>query len=438
MAKRTKKIKEEIDNTVGDIVSGLWALNPNATPLSGLDSLFNNNRWMLLSNLRQVLSQMYVEHGLVQHFIDVPVDDAFRGGYDIISRQLSAEDVKELEHHMDSQNVMGEICLAVKWSRLFGGAGIVIMTAQDHATKLDLNNLERMEIKAADMWELFYSLQNVDDEQKKLTVGTNKDFVFDYYGQKLHNSRALLLKGKTPPSFIKPRLRGWGLSVVEALVQSINQHLKTKNLTYEVLDEFKLDIFKVKGFNQALISKNGITKIQNMIALVNQSKNYQNAIILDTEDEHQSKQLTFTGLSEVMSEIRMQIAADVRMPMTKLFGISAAGFNSGEDDIEVYNGMIESSIRMPSKPLVMNVVALYCQKLFGFIPKDLDIEYRPLRMLSSEQEENVKTSKLNRIVLALEKGLCSTREAKESINQSNLLPMQIDVEQENIAEPISE
>ena len=31
---------------------------------------------------------------------------------------------------------------------------------------------------------------------------------------------------------------------------------------------------------------------------------------------------------------------NLKMPITKLFGISAAGFSSGEDDIENYNSMI--------------------------------------------------------------------------------------------------
>lgn len=445
MAKKTvgrpkKVIKKDdsIINAVGDIAGGLWSLNPDATPLSGLDSLFNNNRWQLLSNMRQVLSQMYVEHGLIKHLVDVPVEDAFRGGYNIITNQLDSNDIKELEHHLDSAGVNQEISQIAKWNRLFGGAGAVIMTNQDHEKPLDLNRLNPMEIKAVDMWELFYSLLNVHDEASRLTISGNQDQIFDYYGKKLHSSRALLVKGLVAPSFIRPRLRGWGLSVVESLVQSINQFLKTKNLTYEVLDEFKLDIYKIKGFNQALMSKNGIAKIQQLISVVNANKNYQNAIILDSEDDHQGKQLSFTGLSECQQEIRIQIASDMRMPMTKLFGLSSAGFNSGEDDIEVYNGMVESSVRFPMKPLIINVLKLYCQKLFGFMPDDLDIEYSALRMLSSEQEETVKTAKFNRVIQALEKGLCSTLEAKEAINQGNLLPVQINTEQENIAEPVGE
>jgi hypothetical protein len=218
---------------------------------------------------------------------------------------------------------------------------------------------------------------------------------------------------------------------MESLVQSINQFLKTKKLTFEVLDEFKLDIFKIKGFNNAIMTKDGTAKIIQRTQLANQQKNFQNALTMDSEDDHQGKQLNFSGISEVMKDIRMQIASDMRMPMTKLFGISAAGFNSGEDDIEVYNAMIESEVRSKAKAPCLEVVKLRSNELFGFEPDDLEIEFKPLRVLSHEQEENVKTQKMNRLVLASDKGAVTLREFKESINRDNLLPVKVEVNDES-------
>src|SRR3954471_18346943 len=153
------------------------------------------------------------------------------------------------------------------------------------------------------------------------------------------------LKGLTAPSFVRPRLRGWGFSVVETLVRSINQYLKATDLGFEVLDEFKLDVFKIKNLVNTLLSPNGAEKIQKRIQLANWQKNYQNALVMDSEDDFDHKQLSFSGLAEVQDGIGKQVAADLRMPITNLFGQSAAGFNSAEDDIEVYNAMVESQVR---------------------------------------------------------------------------------------------
>jgi hypothetical protein len=160
--------------------------------------------------------------------------------------------------------------------------------------------------------------------------------------------------------------------------------------------------------------------------LANVQKNYQNALTMDAEDDYMQKQLSFGGIAEVMKEIRMQIASDLRMPLTKIFGISAAGFSSGEDDIENYNAMVESQIRAKCKYELMKVVEIRSQKMFGITPDDLEVEFKTLRMLSAEQEETVKTSKFNRILAAKGAGLISILEFKEACNKDALLPIQLD------------
>jgi hypothetical protein len=126
-----------------------------------------------------------------------------------------------------------------------------------------------------------------------------------------------------------------------------------------------------------------------------------------------------------MREIRMQIAADLRMPLTKLFGMSAAGFNSGEDDIENYNAMIETEIRSKARPELLKVVEICCAMWYGYVPEVLRIEFAPLRVLSAEQEEAIKTSKLQRVISAVQMGVMTPMEAKQAINKDMLLPVSI-------------
>jgi phage-related protein (TIGR01555 family) len=402
-----------------------------SSQLSQVDTLYNNNRWYLVSNMRQLLSEIYVEHGLIQTVVDVPVDDALRGGIDIKTKQLSEENLHELNTSLERDDDLNNVGQGLKWTRLFGGGGLLIITDQKAETPLDLSKIKKdssLEFRAIDMWELYSDKQNTEDHS---TVSDSDRLdadaeTFTYYGKKVHKSRVLILKGKEAPSFVRPRLRGWGLSVVESIVRSINQYLKANNLGFEVLDEFKLDIFKIKDLADTLLSPNGEATIRRRVALANSQKNFQNALTMDSNDDYIQKQLSFSGLAEVMAGIRMQIASDLRMPMSKVFGLSAQGFNSGEDDIEVYNGMVESQIRAKAKRDILRLVEIKCQKLFGLIPDDLSITFKPLKMLSAEQEENVKTQKYNRLLQTKQSGLITTEQFVEACNRDNLLPIQID------------
>src|SRR5580698_1305599 len=205
------------------------------------------------------------------------------------------------------------------------------------------------------MWELFWDKQNTEGYDPAIQT---EDFeYYNYYGEQIHKSRVMRLKGFTSPSFIRPRLRGWGFSVVEVLVGSLNQYLKATDLSFQVLDEFKIDVFKIKNLVNTLMSPMGQQKVNQRVQMANYQKNYQNALVMDSEDDWDHKQLSFAGLAETMAGIRMQVAADMRMPITKLFGTSAsAGIgNTDQNDMENYNSMVESQVRNKSKYDVLRI-----------------------------------------------------------------------------------
>ena len=429
------KVQNDLADALG-ISQSILGFNPGSIGLNitQADTLFLHERWYLISNFRQLLNQMYVEHGIIQTLVDVPVDDGMRGGVDIKTEQLDEKEIRELNVWLEREDVLDNVVgRAAKWNRLFGGAGIIILTNQDPATPLDINSLQdsKLGFRAVDMWELFWDKQNTEGYDAELQ---EQEYEFyNYYSKKIHKSRVRKMVGLTPPSFIRPRLRGWGFSAVESVVNALNQYLKANALIFEVLDEFKVDVYKLKNLSSTLLSPNGAQAIQKRIQMANQQKNFQNALTLDGEDDFIQKQLTFAGMAEVMIGIKQFIASELRMPLTKLFGISAAGFSSGEDDIENYNGMVESQVRAKTKQEILFLLELKCQQKYGFIPDDLEISFKPLRVLSAEQEENVKTQKFNRVLASSTSGKITDLEFREMVNRDNLLPIKLDTDEATLA-----
>ncbi len=422
-------LNNSLTSLIGSL-NGAGAFGQYGVQLSQTDTLTINNRWYLISNFRQLLSQLYVEHGIVQTLVDQPVDDAFRSGFEIKSSQLDKDDKEKLMIYCERNHVIKAVMQADKWARLFGGGAVIIITDQDPMMPLDISKITEktpIEYRSVDLWELYNSEQNVEGE---ITIngalGMGDAEFYDYYGHSIHHSRVFRIKGKEPPSFIRPRLRGWGMSELERLVRSLNQYMKNQDVIFDLLDEAKVDVYKMKGFNSALLTAPGTANVSKRIQSANMIKNYNHALTMDIEDDYIQKQVAFTGLAEVLIQIRQGIAADLKMPMTKLFGISAAGFSSGEDDIENYNSMIEGEIRSKIKFIVVDVLQIACQKLFGFVPDDMIIEFNPLRILNAKEEEEVKNHQFNRAMAAFESGLITAQEAKEGINKDSLLPIEVD------------
>jgi phage-related protein (TIGR01555 family) len=410
------------ENSMMDFMNGLTA-NSSST-----ESLAYNNRFYAITLNRALLSQTYLEHGIIQVLIDQPIDDAFRGGITISSPELSADDLKKLDAFIAMNQIIETYAQALKWSRLYGGAGIIVNAGQDMTKPLNINSIKErtpLEFYAVDRWELSYSpsgMSMVDQFKLDDTL----DCPYNYYGQPLHKENVIKIKNKEAPSLIRGQFAGWGVSEVEKIMRSYNQYLKHQNVTYEILDESKVDVFKISGFNSAIATRDGAQKTATRISAASKIKNYQNALVVDKEDDYEQKTLGFAGVSEILSQIRIGLACDLRMPMTKLFGLSASGFNSGLDDIENYNGMIESEIRSKVKLGLLKVISICSQKTLGYIPENLAFEFKPLRIVNAEQESAMKTNALNRITTAVNSGLCTSEKAVELINGEKIFCSELD------------
>lgn len=426
---------EELLNSLSGICASLGASgNPfeqvPGVQLSQTDTLFINNRWYLISNLRQLLSQLYVEHGIIQTLVDQPVDDAYRAGFEIKTSNLDAPQREDLMIYARRSGAIHAVMQARKWARLYGGGGVLIITDQDPRLPLDIDAIgpdSPLEFRPIDMWELYFTYQNtIGTLDVGGQIGEAMGEFYDYYGQKVHRSRVYRIIGKECPSFLRPRLRGWGMSELERIVRSLNSYMKNQDVIFALLDEAKVDVYQMKGFNTALLNQAGTSAVQQRIQLANMIKGITSALLLDKEDEYTQKQIAFTGLAEVLLQLRQGIAADLKMPMTKLFGVSAAGFSSGEDDIENYNGMLEGEIRYKDEFTVVDVLQLCCQKKFGTTVPDLMIVWNSLRILNAKEEEEVKDSQFNRIMSAYQSALIDSEESKESINKDSLLGIELD------------
>ena len=398
-------------------------------PIQSANPMFYNNRYYMITNMRTLLNEMYIEHGIIQTMIDQPVEDGFRGGFKIISSELSNDEIIELEKKIEETEAVEKLIEALKWNRLFGGAGLIINVAgEDPRDDFDIEAVgegREIEFYSADRWEL---ANNPYILTPTLTPNGQrvKDVNFNYYGIEINPSRVLILRGKPAPSLKRLQLQGWGMSELERLVSPMNKFLKNQNVIYELLDEAKLDVYSIDNYAGSVASGQE-EAVKKRIMLTNYMKSYLNALILDAEDKFDQKQMSMAGVSEVLREARYDIASAMKMPVTKIFGMSSAGFNSGDDDIENYNSMIERDVRTPAKNIIKTIVRLLCKATFDYIPEDIDIEFESLRIMKETEEEALRTSKYNRFRDLYINGLITKGEFYDLLNQENVIQQELKI-----------
>ena len=439
-----KKNKKELKNGLTSLATSManeqifpdipampLGINPTlgTAPIQSANPMFYNNRYYMITNMRTLLNEMYIEHGIIQTMIDQPVEDGFRGGFKIISSELSNDEIIELEKKIEETEAVEKLIEALKWNRLFGGAGLIINVAgEDPRDDFDIEAVgegREIEFYSADRWEL---ANNPYILTPTLTPNGQrvKDVNFNYYGIEINPSRVLILRGKPAPSLKRLQLQGWGMSELERLVSPMNKFLKNQNVIYELLDEAKLDVYSIDNYAGSVASGQE-EAVKKRIMLTNYMKSYLNALILDAEDKFDQKQMSMAGVSEVLREARYDIASAMKMPVTKIFGMSSAGFNSGDDDIENYNSMIERDVRTPAKNVIKTIIRLLCKATFDYIPEDIDIEFESLRIMKETEEEALRTSKYNRFRDLYINGLITKGEFYDLLNQENVIQQELKI-----------
>jgi phage-related protein (TIGR01555 family) len=445
LASQNAELKNSIDHKNDQLNNSLFGLVQSAfsqTALASFDPIAYNNIYSPLTINHTMLTYMYKTHGIIQTAIDMPVLDALRGGLEIQSSELSQDEIKELSAALDAGplDVIGQ---AMVWARLYGGGGIIINAPGEASTPL---KLEGFESESMQPWEIIspilgrtrlnYSEARPQAILKDVEIypvnrwelnSTNRFSEFyDFYGKRIHSSRVLTMAGKAAPYLIRWTLQNWGMSEVEKMVEDFNAYIRTKNVVYELLKEAKIDVYQFENFTTQLATNRGTDLTIARVELMNRVKNFQNAVVLDAKDKFEQKQITFGGLAEVMKQNMIGIASALRIPMTKLFGLSSTGFNSGEDDIENYNAMVESEVRQPLRAVIQKVIQLYCLKLFG-AEFEVTFNFKALRVMSSLDEETIKTQKHARYVSLYQQGLLTPQETMELMQNEKLIPMETEV-----------
>ena len=400
-----------LDNSLQALASAFGALRQDN--ITSLNPLFTSNIYAPLSTNFTLLSYLYKTHGILQTMIDEPVLDAFRDGIELSSNELDSSDIGELEDFAEETGVWEALKSTLMWGALYGGAGLVINVGQDPEKPLEAKDVKRgnLEFYDADRWEFSGAFRSAK--------------TFNFYGQKLDASRVLTYGGKRAPRLLRVTLAGWGMSEFERVVEDFNAWLRGRNVLYEILDKTNIDVYSLKDYASTLALPGGEQTIRTRIQATNMLKNFHNALILDSEDEYKNVPSHFQGMADIMRENRLGIACATRMPFTKLFGSSAGGgglANASQDDMENYNAMITSRVRSPARPIIRKMLRLMQYAVFGK-EYDLSFAYKPLRILSAKEEEEIKSSKQTRYMSLYDKRLLDSKEMGELMHKENLVPI---------------
>lgn len=348
--------------------------------------------WLLLTNA-------YNKNAFLQTAVNQMVEDAFRNdGLIIDTKLLTTDELQKLRNTIDEEGDINAIIDCIRWGRLYGGGALIANTEQDYTLPLDEKQLKgkRLKFLAVNRWQCMANgTSPYTADSFTLTDNLSEDErIARNSGIKIDKTRVGIFAGRTSPYMTAARLNGWNASIFEGILEPVTQLLGAFNVTLELISEAKIDIFKISGLAELLMSPDGENLVRKRLRIATENKNAKSSIGMDANDDYEQKQISFSGIPQLLEQLMYIFCGYLRYPVSKLFGKGSSGFSSGDDDLENYNGNVDSDVRVPARNLIRWVIRLRCYQLFGHDLPDFTPRWKPLKVMSEKEQAEINSRKL--------------------------------------------
>lgn len=376
----------------------------------------------------QLMNSLYRSHWIIRKVIDTIPEDMCKNWITITS-QLEPKQLKRLEKLQRTSRLKAKVLEGLKWGRLYGGAGGLILI-KGHEDILDqpLNYDDIMPdsfkgLYVTDRWsgiipgtELVVDISDPEFGLPEYYEVTTED------GQtvKVHHSRIIRFTGRQLPYWEKLAETYWGASEVEIIFDELKKRDNTSWNIAQLVFLANLRVLKMADIGELLATGN--EKLQEQVYNTLQAQNWlmsnMGLYVLNKDDEFDTKQYTFSGLNDIYESFMMDLAGACEIPVTRLFGRSPAGLNAtGESDMQNYYDTIQEKQDAILSPIIDKLLPILFMSEFGAIPDDMDYSYNPIRTPDDSEIADLVGKKATAINDVFNSGIISQKIALKELRQ---------------------
>jgi hypothetical protein len=416
--------------TAFDYFSNVLARTGYGTPSLAESSSYemvrlSNNYWLMLT--------LYRNHWLARRIVDLPAIDMTRAWPKLVVDR-SPDDIEKFDRTVHRTGTRAAIRKALKWARLYGGAGAVICIKGHEEfldEPLDLDDVtpgSYLGLIPFDRWVGMYPVGQISETFDKPqewglpeyyevrgTEGGGIDF-------KIHSSRILRFTGPEVPT---PEFQAqiyWGLSVIEIVWEELR---KRDNASWAILNLlFRAQIISQQNpeLAQALsglgMSQQALMSFQRRMEAQNELLSNQSMLILGENCSMTAMQYSFGGIGEVYGQFQMDTAGAAEMPVTRLFGRTITGLGQTNDaDERLYEEKIATDQNDQLRPQLDKLYPVIAVSEFGEVPDDLDLHFPSVRVMTEEDKADLVDKASGPILAAYNAGIIWKKTCLKELKQ---------------------
>lgn len=398
----------------------------------GTENLMNGTSYPLtrLTQNYQLMNSLYRNSWIAKKIINCIPDDMCKNWFDITA-DLTPDQTDRIKKMEQRTQIKEKIKDALYWSRLYGGAAaLILIEGHEHILEYPLLVEGVMPgcfkgLMVLDRWSGIYPstemITDVSDPEFGLPEYYEvRDSSANTVVQKVHHSRIIRFPGRKLPFWEDIVEQHWGAAELEHVFDELQKRDNTSWNIASLVFQANLLVNKVEGLDQ-LLSIGDSQAQQDFYRIKtaqNHLRNNQAMMIVGKDEEVQSFNYTFSGLSDVYEMFMYDISGAAEIPVTRLFGRAPGGLNSnGEGDLQIYYDMVSQRQETDLRPKIDKLLPIMFMSELGYIPKDLNFKFNPVRTTSEGEQAELVSKKTTAICDVYNAGIINQRIAMQELHE---------------------
>ena len=376
--------------------------------LTGLGTALHDALGSTFSSTAKNKSEDHYENlirtnGLARRIARLPAREMLRQGYEIEVSDDPDYDERPVLDEVERLRLDVELVWAMTLARATGGA-VLIPFVNDGAVDLreplnydrirEITEIKVLSKKCATRIATGSPIFRINFPNTGLPI------------VEMHESRLLVFEGERITEDAKASNNGWSDSIFVALEEPLARLGTSWQALGNMLVDGSLGVLKLKGFHE-LVSGHagGDEAMRTRFRLMAHGRSVARALALDADKEDFTFQnRSFAGVPDSVYAIMSELSSETGIPITKLFGRSAAGMNAtGEGDAKDWLNEVAADRTDHLAPQHRNVIRMVMMQKkpgLGKEPKHWSVSYNPLWQMTDLEQATVR--KLNSEASALD------------------------------------
>lgn len=389
-------------------------------------SVFNSTNWRVSQN-QQTLESLFNSADLFRKIVKIYPEEMTR---EWVKLSIGDDDGAELADAVTNEarklGLRKAVREALVWSRLYGGAMIVvgIDDGQKMSEQVNLDNIKRVTyLRVYDRWCMFVSERyGPADDVDEFKIGTPKVYTItleDGRQKNVHESRMVRFDGAMTPTQQKRENDGWCNSVLEAPYETLRDFDVSMLGVANVMQDFSQGVYKIKGLANLLSADSG-DLVRSRLMQLDRTRSMARAIPLDADGESFERLgANVGGMADLVDRLMMRVSGATGIPVTRLFGRSPAGQNAtGEHDEANFAAEVRSEQTHEMIPRIEWILSLMMRSkdgpTNGVIPTSWSVEPNPLSQPSAKEQAETRKIDADADSVRIASGVVSAEEVRQS------------------------